>query len=63
VNALMRDSIMAEHLRTTIENAERVTAAFAEDMEALKSNSTSFSLLHHWILDVIKLLSELTLTY
>jgi len=38
VNALMRDSIMADHLRATIENAERGTAAFAEDMEALKSN-------------------------
>jgi len=38
VNALMRDSIMADRLRATIENAERGTAAFAEDMEALKSN-------------------------
>ena len=63
VNALMRDSIMADHLRATIENAERGTAAFAEDMEALRSNSTSFSLLHHCIHDVIKLLSELTLAY
>ena len=34
----MHDSIMADHLRATIENAERGTAAFAEDMEALKSN-------------------------
>ncbi|MDO8367507.1 MAG: MlaD family protein [Saprospiraceae bacterium] len=38
VNALMRDSVMADRLRATIENAERGTAAFAEDMEALKSN-------------------------
>ncbi len=38
VNALMRDSIMADRLRATIENAEKGTAAFAEDMEALKSN-------------------------
>jgi len=38
VNALMRDSIMANRLRATIENAEKGTAAFAEDMEALKSN-------------------------
>jgi len=38
VNALMRDSIMANLLRATIENAERGTAAFVEDMEALKSN-------------------------
>jgi len=38
VNALMLDSIMTEHLRATIENAERGTAAFAEDMEALRSN-------------------------
>ena len=38
VNALMRDSIMADRLRATIENAEKGTAAFAQDMEALKSN-------------------------
>lgn len=38
VNALMRDSVMANRLRATIENAEKGTAAFAEDMEALKSN-------------------------
>lgn len=38
VNALMRDSIMANRLRATIENAEKGTAAFAQDMEALKSN-------------------------
>lgn len=38
VNALMRDSVMADRLRATIENAERGTAAFAEDMEALKHN-------------------------
>lgn len=38
VNALMRDSVMADRLRAIIENAEKGTAAFAEDMEALKSN-------------------------
>ena len=38
VNALMRDSVMANRLRAIIENAEKGTAAFAEDMEALKSN-------------------------
>lgn len=38
VNALMRDSIMANRLRATIENTEKGTAAFAADMEALKSN-------------------------
>lgn len=38
VNALMRDSIMADRLRATIENAEKGSAAFAQDMEALKSN-------------------------
>lgn len=38
VNALLRDSLMAESLRTTIENAEKGTAAFAQNMEALKSN-------------------------
>ncbi|MCC7466476.1 MAG: MCE family protein [Saprospiraceae bacterium] len=38
VTALMRDSLMAESLRNTIKNAEKGTAAFAQDMEALKSN-------------------------
>jgi len=38
VNALMRDSVMANRLRATIENAEKGTAAFAQNMEALKSN-------------------------
>jgi len=38
VNALMRDSVMANRLRATIENTEKGTAAFAADMEALKSN-------------------------
>lgn len=38
VNALMRDSLMAANLRGTIENVEKGSAAFAEDMEALKSN-------------------------
>lgn len=38
VNALMRDSVMADRLRATIEHAEKGAAAFAQDMEALKSN-------------------------
>jgi phospholipid/cholesterol/gamma-HCH transport system substrate-binding protein len=38
VNALMRDSVMADRLRASIENVEKGTAAFAEDMEAAKSN-------------------------
>jgi phospholipid/cholesterol/gamma-HCH transport system substrate-binding protein len=38
VNALMRDSVMANRLRAIIENTEKGTAAFAQDMEALKSN-------------------------
>lgn len=38
INALMRDSVMADRLRAIIENAQKGTAAFAEDMEALKSN-------------------------
>lgn len=38
VNALMRDSVMANRLRATIDHAEKGTAAFAADMEALKSN-------------------------
>jgi|688.fasta_scaffold455658_1 phospholipid/cholesterol/gamma-HCH transport system substrate-binding protein len=38
VNTLLRDSLMAENLRSTIENAEKGTAAFAANMEALKSN-------------------------
>lgn len=38
VNTLLRDSLMAANLRATIENAEKGTAAFAENMEALKSN-------------------------
>lgn len=37
-NALLRDSIMADRLRATIEHAEKGTAAFAADMEALQSN-------------------------
>ncbi|MBL7808034.1 MAG: MCE family protein [Saprospiraceae bacterium] len=38
VNTLLRDSLMAANLRATIEHAEKGTAAFAENMEALKSN-------------------------
>lgn len=38
VNTLLRDSLTAARLRATIENAEKGTAAFAQDMEALKSN-------------------------
>ena len=38
VNALMRDSVMADRLRASIENVEKGTAAFAQDMEAVKSN-------------------------
>ncbi|HLP95189.1 MAG TPA: MlaD family protein [Saprospiraceae bacterium] len=38
INTLLRDSLMAANLRATIENAEKGTAAFAENMEALKSN-------------------------
>ena len=38
VNTLLRDSLTAARLRATIDNAEKGTAAFAQDMEALKSN-------------------------
>ena len=38
VNTLMRDSLMAVRLQATIENVEKGSAAFAQDMEALKSN-------------------------
>jgi phospholipid/cholesterol/gamma-HCH transport system substrate-binding protein len=38
VNMLLRDSLTAARLRATIDNAEKGTAAFAQDMEALKSN-------------------------
>lgn len=38
VNALMRDSAMTERLRATLENVEKGTAAFSENMEALKQN-------------------------
>ena len=38
VNAMMSDSLMAERLRATIENVEKGSAAFSENMEALKSN-------------------------
>lgn len=38
VNTLLRDSLMAANLRATIEHAEKGTAAFAENMEALKGN-------------------------
>ena len=38
VNTLMRDSLMAARLRNTLENVEKGSAAFAQDMEALKSN-------------------------
>lgn len=38
VNTLLNDSITARKLRQTIENAERGTALFAEDMKALQSN-------------------------
>ncbi len=37
-NSLLRDSIMTERLKNTLENVERGSASFAEDMEALKSN-------------------------
>ncbi len=36
--ALLRDSVMTERLRATIEHAEKGSAAFAEDMIALKSS-------------------------
>jgi phospholipid/cholesterol/gamma-HCH transport system substrate-binding protein len=38
VNALLRDSIMANQMRASIKNVEKGTAAFAQDMEAAKSN-------------------------
>ena len=38
VNALMKDSSMADNLRRTLENAEKGTAAFSANMEALKHN-------------------------
>jgi phospholipid/cholesterol/gamma-HCH transport system substrate-binding protein len=38
VNAMLSDTIMANRLRTTLENVEKGTEAFAQDMEALKSN-------------------------
>jgi phospholipid/cholesterol/gamma-HCH transport system substrate-binding protein len=37
-NTLLKDSLMAARLKITLENVERGTASFAEDMEALKSN-------------------------
>ncbi|HMQ87535.1 MAG TPA: MlaD family protein [Flavilitoribacter sp.] len=38
VNALLRDSLMTYRLHTTLENVEKGTAAFSENMEALKQN-------------------------
>lgn len=38
VNALMKDSIMATQLRQTIDNVEKGTAAFTENMEAMRHN-------------------------
>lgn len=38
VNALMRDSVLTERLRATLENVEKGTASFSENMEALKQN-------------------------
>jgi phospholipid/cholesterol/gamma-HCH transport system substrate-binding protein len=38
VKAMLSDTVMANQLRTTLENVEKGTAAFAQDMEALKSN-------------------------
>ncbi len=38
VNALMRDSLMTARLQGTLENVEKGTAAFEENMEALKHN-------------------------
>lgn len=38
VNALMKDSLMAERLRQTIDNAEKGTAAFNENMIAMRHN-------------------------
>lgn len=37
-NAILKDSTMANNLRQTIENLERGTASFNENMEALKHN-------------------------
>lgn len=38
VNALMQDSLMADRLRNTMLNVEQGTAAFSQNMEALKHN-------------------------
>lgn len=38
VNALMRDSLMTARLQNTLENVEKGTAAFDQNMEALKHN-------------------------
>ncbi|MCW5925121.1 MAG: MCE family protein [Saprospiraceae bacterium] len=38
VNALMKDSLMAAQLRQTIDNVEKGTEAFSQNMEALKHN-------------------------
>lgn len=38
VNALMKDSLMAERLRQTIDNVEKGTAAFNVNMEAMRHN-------------------------
>lgn len=37
-NTLLRDSLLAEQLKVVISNTEKGTAAFAQDMEALKHN-------------------------
>ncbi|MCB0608372.1 MAG: MCE family protein [Lewinellaceae bacterium] len=37
-NALLRDSLLTYRLHTTLENVEKGTAAFSENMEALKQN-------------------------
>lgn len=38
VNALLKDTLMANRLRNTLDNAEQGTAAFNQNMEALKNN-------------------------
>ena len=38
VNALLKDTLMANRLRNTLDNAEQGTAAFNQNMEALKDN-------------------------
>ena len=38
VNTMLKDSIMAERLRRTMDNIEQGTAAFNKNMEALQHN-------------------------